>query len=148
MDNRTKVSSSQARPSIEQFERAKPQRPAGPPARTQSHYEAILSLLRERGTRGVLGSELYARPDLYGRSPRNRLSEARAAGNLIEGKPYGSSDWHYVLIRENTDPRRRRTRRRWVEQKSLANSPDWFEKQHGPRPSQSDSDLPLFSGVR
>jgi hypothetical protein len=61
-------------------------------------------LLRERATQGqgILGSELYSRPDLYGRSPRNRLSEARARGNLIEGKPHGSADWSYWLIRDNT----------------------------------------------
>ena len=104
---------------------ARPHRGTGAPARSRSHYEAILQLLRERGPRGVLGSELYAQPELYGRSPRNRISEARAAGYLIEGKAYGSSDWHYVLLRDNAGV------------KPLADSSDWYTRQTGkPRPSQ------------
>lgn len=73
----------------------------GAPARTRSHYQAILELLRERGSQGVLGSELYARPELYGRSPRNRISELRRDGFMIEGRPHGAADWHYWLIRDN-----------------------------------------------
>src|SRR5262245_23212210 len=89
------------RPSVEEVKRARPKRGAGVPQGSDSHYAAILQLLRERGPQGVLGSELYARPELYGRSPRNRISELRKAGHLIEGRPEGSSDWHYVLIRDS-----------------------------------------------
>jgi hypothetical protein len=69
----------------------------GAPARTKSHRAAILALLRDRGTRGVLASELYDAPTLYGRSPRNRISELRKEGFDIKGEPRGASDWRYWL---------------------------------------------------
>ncbi len=124
--------------SFKQIEQAKPQRPRGAPARTRSHYDAILALLRERGPRGVLGSELYDAPHLYGRSPRNRISEIRADlkkdGDLweITGEARGGSDWHYVL-------------------RSKKPTSDWYERETGhPPPVQAPrathDDLPLFSG--
>lgn len=119
---------------------ARPHRSKGALARTRSHYEPILQLLRERGPQGVLGSELYSRPDLYGRSPRNRISELRRDGHLIEGKPHGDSDWFYRLIRDKAGT------------KPLPNSP-WYEREHGPRPSHKGIDpegasgLPLFDGA-
>jgi hypothetical protein len=108
---------------FDELAQARPKRGAGAPARCTSHKTAILALLRERGAQGVFGSELYSRPDLYGRSPRNRISELRKNGYLIEGKPHGSSDWFYRLIRDNTGA------------KAQAESPDWYEREHGPRPS-------------
>lgn len=111
------------KPTLQELREAKPHPRSGAPARSRSHYEAILELLRERGPQGVLGSELYAQPELYGRSPRNRISELRRDGHLIEGNPHGSSDWFYRLIRDNAGA------------KPLADSPDWYEKQHGPRPA-------------
>lgn len=121
--------------SLRDVEAAKPLRSAGVPERARSHYEAILQLLRERGQRGVLGSELYASPELYGRSPRNRISELRRDGHLIEGKPYGSGDWFYRLISDNEGV------------KPVADSPDWY---HGQRPSHKPAldvcELPLFDG--
>ena len=77
---------------------AKPKRSA--PGRTRTHYARILALLRERGPASVLASELYYSPHLYGRSPRDRISELRRDGHRIDRNPRGSSDWHYVLIRE------------------------------------------------
>jgi len=82
--------------------KTRPQRGKGAPERCASHKSAILILLRERGRKGVLGSELYSRPDLYGRSPRNRISELRRDGHLIEGRPHGSSDWFYRLVRDDS----------------------------------------------
>ncbi len=126
---------------LSELAQASPQRGTGAPARSRSHYEAILELLRERGPQGVLGSELYSRPELYGRSPRNRISELRRDGHLIEGKPHGSFDWFYRLIRDNAGA------------KPLNNSPDWYERQHGPRPSHKPTDpqlpssLPLFDAA-
>jgi hypothetical protein len=90
------------RPSLSELSQARPLRGKGAPKRCASHKSAILALLGERGSQGVFGSELYSRPYLYGRSPRNRISELRKDGHLIEGKPYGSSDWWYRLIRDNT----------------------------------------------
>jgi hypothetical protein len=116
--------------------------PGGAPARTRSHYAAILQLLRERGPQGVLGSELYSSPDLYGRSPRNRISELRRDGHLIEGRAHGASDWFYRLIRDNAG----------VSPMARAESRDWYERAAGrPRPQldkpENDfSSLPLFGG--
>ena len=92
-----------------------PQRGSGAPSRTHSHYDAILAILRERGPQGVLASELYDHPHLYGRSPRNRISELRRDGYVISGKARDASNWHYVL---------------------LPDSADWYEREHGrPRPA-------------
>lgn len=129
------------RPEIAELAECRPHQGTGVPSRCFSHKSAILALLRDRGPQGVLGSELYARPDLYGRSPRNRISEARRDGHLIEGKPHGSSDWFYRLIRDNTG------------EKPASNSPDWYERQTGkPRPARGPqeqaSDLPLFAEAR
>ena len=130
----------QTNTTFDELAQARPKRGAGAPARTRSHYDAILELLRERGPQGVLGSELYARPELYGRSPRNRISELRKDGHLIEGKPHGASDWFYRLIRDNAGV------------KPLNDSPDWYEKATGRPRHQLDQDnlsaLPLFAGVR
>jgi hypothetical protein len=124
-----------SRPSLDELTRARPALPRGAPSRTRSHYQAILQLLKERGAQGLRASELYAHPELYGRSPRNRISEARRAGNLIEGKPAGSSDWWYRLIRESSG-------------QEPTHSSDWYEREHGARPSaraaQSTIELPLF----
>jgi hypothetical protein len=89
------------RPTLREVTKAKPRPGAGAPSRTKSHYSAILQLLKDRGEQGVLSSELYGRPELFGRSPRNRISELRKHGHLIEGKPHGASDWFYRLIRDN-----------------------------------------------
>jgi hypothetical protein len=114
------------------------------PVRSRSHYEAILTLLRERGPQGVLGSELYSRPDLYGRSPRNRISELRRDRHLIEGKPHGSADWFYRLIRDNAGiaPSTRSN----ASVGAVADTPDWYERQHGPRPSDRLAE-PRFTGL-
>lgn len=129
-----------ARLTLREITKARPQRGDGAPARTRSHYDAILELLRERGLQGVLGSELYSRPELYGRSPRNRISELRRDGHFIEGKPHGTSDWFYRLIRDNTGL------------KPFADLPDWYERATGqPRPQLDKRDfssLPLFGGKR
>lgn len=125
---------------FDELAQAAPKRGSGAPARSRSHYHAILELLRERGPQGVLGSELYSRPDVFGRSPRNRISELRKDGHLIEGKSHGSSDWFYRLIRDNAGA------------KPQAKSPDWYERTTGqprPRPDESDfASLPLFGGKR
>src|SRR5204863_2457840 len=93
---------SQARPTItlENVAESRPPRGIGAPSRTRSHYERILALLRERGPAGVLSSELYDSPELYGRSPRNRISELRRDGHRIEGKARGVSDWHYRFVQD------------------------------------------------
>ena len=76
--------------------------------RARSHYKNIAQLLRQRGEMGlgVRASELYAHAELYGRSPRNRISELKNRdGWNIGSKPYGegsSSDWFYFLRADNT----------------------------------------------
>jgi hypothetical protein len=135
--------------SVEQIEQAKPHRLRGAPVRARSHYDRILGLLRERGPAGVLASELYDAPHLYGRSPRNRISECRKDGHLIEGKPRGASDWHYVLLRENESPIERLAPGKPAEQIKLAGSSDWYEREHGQRPASAliETTLPLFDAA-
>ena len=48
----------------------------------------------------MLASEFYDEPEKYGRSPRNRVSEARSRGALISGKWESKTDFRYVLLRE------------------------------------------------
>jgi Helix-turn-helix domain len=103
-----------------------PHKAHGAPARCHSHRERILALLRERGSQGVLASELYEQPHLYGRSPRNRISELRRDGFVISGKSRGASNWHYVLLH-------------------LSDSADWFEQSTGLKRPGVGIDLPLFS---
>jgi hypothetical protein len=88
-------------PSLDEVAKARPRRGNGAPARSTSHKSNIADFLHGRGGKGVLASELYAHPELYGRSPRNRIGELRKAGYLIEGRPEGSSDWFYCLIRDS-----------------------------------------------
>src|SRR5438477_128012 len=95
--------------SLEQVAQSRPPRGSGAPSRTRSHYARILALLRERGPAGVLSSELYDAPELYGRSPRNRVSEMRADGHLIQTVPAGTSVVRYVLTHENLSPTPART---------------------------------------
>lgn len=131
---------------VEQLQQAIPRRGIGAPSRTRSHYERILALLRERGPAGVLASELYDAPSLYGRSPRNRISELRKDGHLISGKPRGS-DWHYILIRENESPTPRPPEGKPAEQASL--SKDWYTATTGkPRPAIAPETLFLWERER
>jgi hypothetical protein len=106
-----------------------PKSGSGAPARTASHRDRILDLLRERSSQGILASEMYDQPHLFGRSPRNRISELRRDGFVISGEARGASDWHYVL---------------------LPDSEDWFERETGqPRPKAAceTTGLPLFDAA-
>lgn len=135
MENVTPEANARQFPSLAEVARARPRRGNGAPARSRSHYEAILQLLRDRGSAGVLSSELYDAPNLFGRSPRNRISELRRDGHLIEGRPQGSADWFYCLIRDNAGAK--------------PQAGDWYEREHGPRPAVSapPCNLPLFAGT-
>src|SRR5882762_7960454 len=108
-----------SRPTLGELAESRPPRGSGAPSRTRSHYDRILALLRERGPAGVLSSELYDASELYGRSPRNRISEMRADGHLIKTLPAGASVVKYVLLHQNPSPT--------------------------PRPSQSPKAVPLKS---
>ncbi|HXJ04076.1 MAG TPA: hypothetical protein VNH65_03205 [Candidatus Acidoferrum sp.] len=91
-------------PTLAEVAQARPPRGSGAPSRTRSHFERILALLIERGPSGVLSSELYDQPHLFGRSPRNRISELRKDGHLIQTVPAGASVVRYVLTHENPSP--------------------------------------------
>jgi hypothetical protein len=128
---------------VEQLQRAIPLHGNGAPARTRSHYERILALLRERGSAGVLSSELYDSPELYGRSPRNRISELWRDGHLISGEARGASDWHYILVRENESPTSRGPQGKAAEQAPL--SQDWYTRTTGEaRPAVAPESLFLW----
>src|SRR5438876_10084982 len=98
-----------SRPTFGDVAESRPPRGSGAPSRTRSHYDRILALLRERGPAGVLSSELYDQPHLFGRSPRNRISEMRRDGHLIKTLPAGASVVCYVLSHVNSCPTTRRT---------------------------------------
>lgn len=128
-------------PTFKEVGRARPPRSKGAPSRTRSHYGRILALLAERGPAGVLSSELYDAPELYGRSPRNRISEMRQDGCLIETVPAGTSVVRYILLRDADG------------NGAVPPSPasqDWYTAQTGkPRPvvlveKSTTDDLPLF----
>jgi hypothetical protein len=133
---------------LDELEKARPPRGPGAPSRCQSHKERIRALLKERGPAGVLSSELYDSPELYGRSPRNRISELRKPdGCLIETITVDASTVRYVLLRDsdgaapNQNPPRTESR-------------DWYERTTGksravvPESSTTEEILPLFSAVR
>lgn len=128
---------------IERIRQALPPRSTGAPEHTWSHYTRILALLRERGPVGVLSSELYDAPDLYGRSPRNRISEIRRDGHLVQTIPVGAAVVRYILTHENPSPTPRPARRK-VEQQPFAESDDWFGK---PRPVVTNEELFLFDNL-
>jgi hypothetical protein len=107
---------------VDELLQARPKRGTGAPARARSHYDALLVLLRDRGAQGVLGSDLYAHPELYGRSPRNRISELRRNGHLIEGRAHGSADWFYRLIAESATPKRELA---WKDRRGITGLPLW-----------------------
>jgi len=69
-----------------------------PPPRTSGQRQRILALLRERGSRGVLSSELYEFPWKFGRCPGSRICELRKQGYAIEGEPRGKWDHRYWLV--------------------------------------------------
>jgi hypothetical protein len=106
--------------------------------RAHSHYQNILDLLLARGPQGVSSTELYSRHDLYGVSPRNRVSELRRDGFPIQTVHVNASTVRYVLLADR------------VEQPAPR---DWHQEQTGkPRadevPEKSTiEDLPLFAGV-
>jgi hypothetical protein len=107
--------------------------------RAESHYSSILELLRVRGSVGVLSSELYDCPEKFGRSPRNRISEARAAGFDIQTIQVSASVVRYVL-------------RDCGDQLATQGS-DWYTRKTGEArasvvPEESTTeDLPLFAGI-
>lgn len=130
----------------------RPPRATGAPSRTHSHYDRILALLKERGASGVLSSELYDSPNLFGRSPRNRISELRKNGNLIQTVAAGPAVVRYVLLRDSDG-----IPPQWhssasghgPRQNILSNSSDWYERTTGkPRPHLEAEAGPLFAGVQ
>ena len=96
----------------------------------------------------MLSSELYDAPELYGRSPRNRVSEMRQDGCLIETVPAGASVVRYILIRDSNGAAPQ------CHTSSVSDSKDWYTAQTGKSranvaPSADASGLPLFdAGVR
>lgn len=76
--------------------------------RASTHRQNLFAFLVRRGSTGVLASELYSQPDLYGRSPRNRASElARQGCRFLDalrtngkqlGHWEGDNDYRYILV--------------------------------------------------
>ncbi|MGC2287396.1 MAG: hypothetical protein WA542_19245 [Candidatus Acidiferrum sp.] len=68
--------------------------------RSESHKANLLTILRERGERGVESAELYSDPQRYGFSPRNRASELRKEGYQIKTIHLSSGLVRYILTGE------------------------------------------------
>lgn len=112
--------------------------------RADSQRALILVRLKEAGTAGVLSRELYDDPQCrYGRSPRNRISELKAQGFIIE-KRWEGREYRYILRQE---PEKPRALPNYYAQKPL--SRDWYERQTGqPRAAVAAQNfLPLFQGT-
>ena len=147
-NTKTFVVQQQSEPTLKEVAEARPPRPAGAPSGARSHYTRVLALLRERGQAGVLSSELYDAPHLFGRSPRNRISELRKDGHLVKTLPAGASIVRYVLLHENPSPTTRPPQPRKAEQTALTNCDDWFERSTGrPRPEVRPDFGPLFAAT-
>jgi hypothetical protein len=109
-----------AGPSLADVGKCRALRGSGAPPRTRTHYERILELLRERGPAGVTSIELHdAVGHPFGRTPRNRISEMRKDGCLIETVQVpGGCRW--ILVRDAEGNK----------------TSDWYERTTGkPRPS-------------
>jgi hypothetical protein len=138
------TASAKTKVTLDEIAQARPKRGTGAPARCISHKSNILALLKERGKNGVLGSELYAQPHLYGRSPRNRISELRESGHLIEGRQHGPSDWFYCLIRDASGAKPSSDSNQ-ATRPPIENSETEFMRR---RREEQEQAVPLFSGVR
>jgi len=125
--------------------------------RARSHYENIRELLKQRAEQGlgVRSSELYQEPHLYGRSPRNRISELKRRGWDIAGKSYGDSDWFYWLRSDDTgreypterfNEPPRPPRPRLVNQPEL-NQPEMESDFMRRRREEQEQAMPLFAGA-
>lgn len=89
---------------LEDLAQARSLRGNGPPANTRSHYANLAKRLCECGEQGlgVSAAYLYEHPELYGRSPRNRIHELKEDGWIIGRKRSDGGMAFYWLIRDNT----------------------------------------------
>jgi len=84
-----------SRPTLGQLRSVPRAERRGAPARAGSHRANVRAFLVERGAIGVLSREMYERPELYGRSPRNRVSELKKAGDII-GTRWEGEEYRYI----------------------------------------------------
>lgn len=132
-------------PALKEVERARPHKPDGPREERTDDAQRLLECLREVGAAGITTGELI-RDGRFGLRPPNRVMDLRKAGHLIETIREGNGAFRYRLIRENPDPQPPRSRSKTTEQTTLSSSGDWYERQHGPRPSgKPEDDVPLFA---
>lgn len=76
--------------------------------RADDFRAAVFNLAVQRGPRGFTNNEMWARPDLYGRAFRNRVSELHKMGcvfadaKLVRGKwqlgKWDDGEYRYVLV--------------------------------------------------
>lgn len=109
--------------------------PRGRPSFADTQRERILALLREAGPRGVSKEELVF---------KHRWTQAAARIFELEQIGYG--------IRHDTRPGERFVfyvlESEPLELNSLPSASDWYEREHGVRPSDKPADgAPLFAGV-
>lgn len=76
--------------------------------RADGFRAAVFNLAVQRGPRGFTNNEMWARPDLYGRAFRNRVSELHQMGcnfkdaKLVRGRwqlgQWEDGEYRYVLV--------------------------------------------------
>jgi len=106
----------------------------GRPTFAANQREKILELLRASGPRGVSREELIFR--YRWTQCGTRIFELQKMGFVIRSDDRGGRypTW-YVLLSEP------------LELKPLVEAGDWYDSQHGPRPSHRSTDLPPSSGL-
>jgi len=75
--------------------------------RAGKHKKRIAALLIERGEHGmaVHAADLYEHPELYGRSPRNRISDLKRKNGWDIGRRPGERKCHFYWLRRDGDGR-------------------------------------------
>ena len=111
--------------------------------RTRAHKERIAALLVERAEQGmgVQGSDLYDHPELYGHSPRNRISELGKNGWDI-GRKQGEHRCFFYWLRRDGNGRTYPTRR--FDDPEPAPESAFMRR----RREEQEQSAPLFAGVR
>jgi hypothetical protein len=113
--------------------------------RASNHLKNIADLLMERGEQGmcVQGSYLYDHPELYGRSPRSRVSDLNKLHGWDVGSKTGEHGCACYWVRRDGDGRTYPTQR--FDEPPNAPRPQLVKRPEAPwNERQRATGLPLF----